>query len=162
MSRGVNISIYQESELVVLCYYAELHKENTELRREKKERMTENEISTKIIGCAIEVHKQLGPGLLESAYQQCLFYELQSIGLKVVKEQPMPIVYKNIKLDHGYRMDLLIEDKVVVELKTVDNFTDVHYAQVLTYLKLGDYKLGLLINFHVKLLKDGLKRIINS
>lgn len=124
--------------------------------------MTENEISTKIIGCAIEVHKQLGPGLLESTYQHCLFYELQNIGLKVIKERPMSIVYKSIKLDHGYRMDLLVEDKVVVELKTVDNFTDVHFAQVLTYLKLGDYKLGLLINFHVSLLKNGLKRIINS
>ena len=91
-----------------------------------------------------------------------MIFELQNIGLKVVKEQPMPIIYKDIKLDHGCRMDILVEDKVVIEIKTVDNFTDVHFAQVLTYLKLGDYKLGLLINFHVSLLKNGLKRIINT
>jgi len=123
--------------------------------------MTENEISHKIIGCAIEVHKQLGPGLLESAYQECLLYELKKVGLSVVKEKPMPIVYKEIKLDHGYRIDLLVENKVVVELKTVEYLTDVHTAQILTYMKLGDYKLGLLLNFHVSILKDGIKRFIN-
>lgn len=123
--------------------------------------MTENEISKIIIGCAIEVHKQLGPGLLESAYQECLFYELVQKGFKVVKEKPMPIVYKEVKLNHGYRIDLLIEDKVVVELKTVEYLNDVHLAQVLTYLKLGNYKLGLLLNFQVALLKNGIKRIIN-
>ncbi len=123
--------------------------------------MSENEISNIIIGCAIDVHKQLGPGLLESAYQECLFYELKQKGLKVIKEKPMPIVYKDVKLDHGYRIDLLVENKVVVELKTVEGFTDVHFAQVLTYLKLGDYKLGLLLNFHVYMLKNGIKRIIN-
>jgi len=120
-----------------------------------------NNISKEIIGAAIEVHRALGPGLLESAYQECLFYELVNKGLQVVKEQPMPIVYKEVKLDHGYRMDLLVENKVVVEIKTVDAFTDVHFAQVLTYLKLGDYKLGLLINFNVSKLVDGVKRIIN-
>ncbi|MCB2221135.1 MAG: GxxExxY protein [Bacteroidetes bacterium] len=120
-----------------------------------------NNISKEIIGAAIEVHRALGPGLLESAYQECLFYELVNRGLRVVKEQPMPIVYKEVKLDHGYRMDLLVENKVVVEIKTVDAFTDVHFAQVLTYLKLGDYKLGLLINFNVSKLVDGVKRIIN-
>ncbi len=123
--------------------------------------MTENEISNKIIGCAINVHKQLGPGLLESAYQECLFYELRQAGLKVIKEKPMPIVYKDVKLDHGYRIDLLVEEKVVIEIKTVEDFTDVHTAQVLTYLRLGNYKLGLLLNFHVTMLKNGLKRIIN-
>lgn len=123
--------------------------------------MKENELSGKIIGCAIEVHKQLGPGLLESAYQECLFYELREAGLKVPKEKPMPIVYKEVKLDHGYRMDLLVEDKVVVEIKTVEALNDVHTAQVLTYLKLGDYKLGLLLNFQVTTLKKGIKRIIN-
>ena len=122
--------------------------------------MYENELSKIIIGCAIDVHRELGPGLLESAYQECLYYELVSKGLKVEKEKSVPIVYKEIKLDHGYRIDLLIEDKVVIELKTVESFTDVHTAQVLTYLKLGDYRLGLLLNFHVKLLKDGIKRII--
>ena len=123
--------------------------------------MVENKLTEKIIGCAIEVHKILGPGLLESAYQECLYYELKNAGLKVEKENPMPIVYKDIKLDHGYRIDLLVENKVVVELKTVEAFTDVHLAQVLTYLKLGNYKLGLLINFHVTKLINGLKRVIN-
>ncbi len=122
--------------------------------------MTENELSKIIIGCAIEVHKQLGPGLLESAYQECLLYELKQKGLIVKKEKPIPIVYKDIKLDHGYRIDLLVEEKVVIELKTVERFTDVHLAQVLTYLKLGNYKLGLLLNFHTTVLKNGIKRII--
>ena len=122
--------------------------------------MNENEISKIIIGSAIEVHKQLGPGLLESAYQECLCYELIQAGLKVQKEKPMPIVYKEVKLDHGYRIDLLIENKVVIEIKTVEELNDVHTAQVLTYLKLGNYKLGLLLNFHVSLLKNGIKRII--
>ena len=122
--------------------------------------MKENEISKIIIGCAIEVHKQLGPGLLESAYQECLFYELKQAGLEVQKEKPMPIVYKEVKLDHGYRIDLLVDIKVVVEIKSVEELNDVHIAQVLTYLKLGNYKLGLLLNFHVSLLKDGIKRII--
>jgi GxxExxY protein len=123
--------------------------------------MSENDISGRIIGCAIEVHKALGPGLLESAYRQCLFYELKNEGFSVEMEKSMPISYKEIKLDHGYRMDLLVENKVVVELKTVEDFTDVHTAQVLTYLRLGNYKLGLLINFHTSLLKNGIKRIIN-
>ena len=123
--------------------------------------MTENEISNKIIGCAIEVHRHLGPGLLESAYQECLFYELQLANLIVEREKPMPIIYKEVKLDHGYRMDLLVENKVVIEIKTAEFLTDVHTAQVLTYLKLGNYKLGLLLNFHVAVLKNGIKRIIN-
>ena len=123
--------------------------------------MTENEVSNKIIGCAIEVHRQLGPGLLESAYQECLFYELKLANLIVEREKPMPIVYKEVKLDHGYRIDLLVESKVVIEIKTAEFLTDVHTAQVLTYLKLGNYKLGLLLNFHVAILKNGIKRIIN-
>lgn len=123
--------------------------------------MNENELSNIILGCAIEVHKQLGPGLLESAYQEWLHYELIQKGLKVTKEKPVPIIYKEIKLDHGYKIDLLVENKVVIEIKTVEQFTDVHLAQVLTYLKLGNYKLGLLLNFHVTTLKNGIKRIIN-
>jgi GxxExxY protein len=123
--------------------------------------MVENELSNIIIGRAIEVHKQLGPGLLESAYQECLLYELKNSGLKVNKEVPMPIVYKDVKLDHGYRIDLLVEDKVVIEIKTVEFINEVHLAQVLTYLKLGNYKLGLLLNFQVSILKNGIKRIIN-
>lgn len=121
----------------------------------------ENELSKIILGCAIEVHKQLGPGLLESAYQECLYHELINSGLSVVKEKPMPIVYKDVKLDHGYRIDLLVNNKVVIEIKTVEMFTDVHTAQVLTYLRLGNFKLGLLLNFHVLTLKSGIKRIIN-
>ncbi|MCE4565996.1 GxxExxY protein [Maribellus sp. CM-23] len=122
--------------------------------------MTENEISNLVIGKAIEIHKALGPGLLESAYKECLFYELTAAGLKVEKEKPVPIIYKEIKLDHGYRIDLLVENKVVVELKTVETFTDVHFAQVLTYLKIGNFHLGLLLNFNVLRLKDGIKRFI--
>ena len=124
--------------------------------------MTENEISRLVIGYAIEVHKQLGPGLLESAYEECLYYELKKAKLKVEKQVALPIVYKQMRLDHGYRIDLLVEDKVVVELKTVESLTDVHEAQVLTYLRLGYYKLGLLINFNVTLLKNGLKRYVNQ
>ena len=123
--------------------------------------MTEDEISNKVIGCAIDVHRSLGPGLLESAYRTCLYHELTDIGFYVEQEKPMPIVYKNVRLDHGYRIDLLIESKVVVEIKTVEVFTDVHTAQVLTYLRLGNYKLGILINLHTALLKNGIKRIIN-
>jgi len=123
--------------------------------------MIENELSKIIIGCAIEVHKQLGPGLLESAYQECLYYELKQKGLKVQKEKPMPIVYKEVKLDHGYRIDLLVEERVVIEIKTVEMFNDVHTAQVLTYLRLGNYKLGLLLNFQTTILKNGIKRVIN-
>ncbi len=120
--------------------------------------MEENKLTEIIIGKAIEVHKQLGPGLLETAYQECLFYELKNSGLAVVKEIALPIVYKEIKLDHGYRIDLLVENKVVIELKTVEYLNDVHTAQILTYMKLGNYNLGLLLNFYVKLLKNGIKR----
>jgi len=119
-------------------------------------------ITYKIIGLAIEVHKQLGPGLLESAYKECLFYEIVNSGLIIEKEKILPIVYKDIKLDHGYRIDLLIENSIVIELKTVEAFTDVHFAQILTYLKLGNYPLGLLINFDSKILKNNIKRFINT
>lgn len=122
--------------------------------------MDENKLSNIILGCAIEVHKQLGSGLLESAYQECLFYELKKAGLAVQKEKALPIVYKEIRLDHGYRIDLLVENKVVIEIKTVEAFSDVHLAQVLTYLKLGNHKLGLLLNFHVTTLKNGIRRVI--
>ncbi|WP_353077075.1 GxxExxY protein [Flavobacterium sp.] len=121
-----------------------------------------NDLSYKIIGCAIEVHKILGPGLLESAYKKCLIFELEKAGLFVRKEVSLPIIYKDIELDHGYRIDLLINNKIVIELKTVESFTDVHTAQVLTYLKLGEFPLGLLINFHSKILKNNIKRFINT
>lgn len=123
---------------------------------------TENEISNKVIGRALKVHSALGPGLLESAYKECLFYEIMKEGLHVQKEVPMPIIYEEIKLDHGYRIDLLVENRVVIEIKTVDAFIDVHFSQVLTYLRLGGYKLGLLINFQVQSLKNGIRRVIND
>jgi GxxExxY protein len=123
--------------------------------------MTENEISNKIIGTAIEVHQSLGPGLLESAYKECLFYRLRKAGLYAEKEKPMPLIYEEVKLDCGYRIDLLVEGMVVIEIKSVEALNEVHFAQTLTYMKLGGYKLGLLINFNVSLLKDGIRRIVN-
>ena len=124
--------------------------------------MSENEISSKIIGAAIEVHKQLGPGLLESTYETCLAYELKQMGLDVKQQQALPVVYKEVKLDAGYRIDLLVENKVIVEIKSVDALADIHTAQLLTYLKLKDLKLGLLINFNSVRVIDGLKRIVNN
>ena len=117
-----------------------------------------NELTFEINNAAIEVHKTLGPGLLESAYRECLFYELQKSGFNVKKEVPLPLVYEDVKLDHGYRIDLLVEDKIVLELKTVDQLNEVHQAQILTYLKLGEFPIGYLLNFNVKMLKDGIKR----
>lgn len=124
--------------------------------------MKENELSHIIIGIAIDIHNALGPGLLESAYQECLFYKLRKEGLKVEKEKPMPLIYEDVKLDCGYRIDLLVEDKLVIEIKSVEELNDIHLAQTLTYLKLGNYKLGLLINFNVTLIKYGVKRVVNK
>ena len=124
--------------------------------------MNENELSNIIIGLAIEVHTALGPGLLESAYKESLFYKIGKEGLYVEKEKPMPLIFEEVKLECGYRIDLLIENKLVIELKSVEALTDVHFAQTLTYMKLGNYKLGLLMNFNVVKLKDGIKRIING
>lgn len=124
--------------------------------------MTENEISYKIIGIALELHKNIGPGLLESAYENALAYDLRDAGLHVVQQAPMPFIYKDIKMDVGYRIDLIIENKVIVEIKSVENLAPVHYAQVLTYLKLSNLKLGLLINFNSKILKEGIHRIVNN
>lgn len=120
--------------------------------------MEVNKITEIIIGCAIEVHKILGPGLLESAYEECLFFELQKAGLVVERQKPVPVVYKEIKLECGYRIDLLVENTVVIELKTVDCFNPVHEAQVLTYMKFSKKSIGLLLNFNVTLIKNGLKR----
>jgi GxxExxY protein len=124
--------------------------------------MLENEISEKIIGCSIEVHKSLGPGLLESAYQECLFYELQKAGLCAEKQKPLPLVYKEVKLDAGYQPDLIVERKVIVEIKSIEVLNDIHTAQVLTYLKVSGCKVGLLINFNVLRLVDGLRRLVNK
>jgi GxxExxY protein len=124
--------------------------------------MIENEISGHIIGAAIEVHKVLGPGLLESAYKECLYYKLFQSGLYIEKEKAMPLIFEDVKLDCGYRIDLLVENKVVIEVKSVEALNDIHLAQTLTYMKLGNYKLGLLINFNVLKVKDGIKRVING
>jgi GxxExxY protein len=124
--------------------------------------MTENELSNVVIGSAIKVHSALGPGLLESAYKECLFYELRRAGLAVEKEKPLPLVYESVKLECGYRVDLLVEGKLIIEIKAVEGLTDIHLAQVLTYLKLSNCKLGLLINFNVVLVKQGIKRVVNN
>ena len=117
-----------------------------------------NDITQIIIGCAIEVHRHLGPGMLESAYQTCLAHELEKAGLWVQVEFPVPVIYKDIKLEKGYRIDLLIEGKIAVELKSVDALMDIHHAQILTQMKFANLPIGLLINFNVKLLKNGIKR----
>jgi len=124
--------------------------------------MTENEISRIIFDCALKVHKALGPGLLESAYEECLFYELNKTGLKVEKQKALPLIYEDVKLEIGYRLDIIVENKVIIEIKAVDSLNDVHLAQVLTYLKLTDCTLGMLINFNVSLIKNGIKRVING
>ncbi|MFV8321744.1 GxxExxY protein [Flavobacterium sp. LB3P21] len=124
--------------------------------------MTESEISKIVFESALKVHKVLGPGLLESAYEECLFYELKKSNLKVEKQKALPLIYEEVKLDVGYRIDMIIEDKFIVEVKSVEAMTDVHLAQLLTYLRLSDCRLGLLINFNVKLLKEGVRRVING
>ena len=125
-------------------------------------KLSENELSQKVIGIAIEIHKALGPGLLENAYKECMYYKLSENGLYVEKEKAMPLIYEEVELECGYRIDLLIENKLVIELKSVDILNDVHLAQTLTYLKLGNFRLGLLINFNVTLLRDGIKRVANG
>jgi GxxExxY protein len=124
--------------------------------------MTENDVATKVIGLAIEVHTALGPGLLESAYKECLYYKIRTSGLFVEKEKPMPLVFEEVKLECGYRIDLVVERKLVIEIKSVEALNDVHLAQTLTYMKLGQYKLGLLMNFNVVLLKEGIRRVVNN
>ncbi|MCF3110545.1 GxxExxY protein [Niabella sp. CC-SYL272] len=123
--------------------------------------MTENELSKIVFDAALKVHQQLGPGLLESAYEACLFYELCKSGLFIRKQNALPLIYEEIKLDADYRVDLMIENKLIVEIKAVESLNDIHLAQVLTYLKLSGCKLGLLINFNVTLIKNGIKRIAN-
>lgn len=118
-------------------------------------------IFKRVLDCSFKVHTELGPGLLESAYEKCLFYELRKSGLYVEKQKVLPLVYQEIKLDAGYRIDLLVGEKVIVEIKSVDALADIHLAQILTYLKLSKCKLGLLVNFNVRHLKDGIKRVIN-
>ncbi len=121
-----------------------------------------NEISGQIIGAAIDVHRALGPGLLESAYEACLAFELRNRGLKVARQRPVPLIYHDVKLDCGYRLDLLVEGQVIVEVKAVETVLRVHKSQLLSHLRLRDCRLGLLINFHVAVLKDGITRLVNN
>jgi len=127
---------------------------------EEKDRL--DSITRRIIGAAIEVHRRLGPGLLESAYQVCLAFELRHLGIEVEEQKPLPVIYRDVKLDCGYRLDLVVEDSVVVEIKAVDQLAPIHDAQLLSYLRLSGKRVGLLINFHVRVLKNGLKRIVND
>lgn len=119
-------------------------------------------ITKEIIGAAIEVHRRLGPGLLESAYEACLVFELRERGLKIEQQKPLPVIYRDVKLDCGYRLDLVVEDSVIVEIKAIEQLLPVHDAQLLSYLRLSNKNVGLLINFHVRLLKNGIKRIVHE
>jgi GxxExxY protein len=121
-----------------------------------------NKITERVIGACIEIHRQLGPGLLESAYEECLCYELAQHGLNFERQQALPVVYKGVRLDCGYRLDIVVEDAVILELKTVEKLLPIHEAQLLTYLKLTGLTLGLLLNFNVPVLKDGLRRVVNN
>ena len=132
------------------------------MNRRGAETQSFNEITERVIGCCIEIHKQLGPGLLESAYEECLCYELSALGIAFERQKPLPVKYKTVNLDCGYRLDLVIEGKIILELKTVEHLLPIHEAQVLTYLKLSGLTLGLLINFNVPVLKNGIKRIANN
>lgn len=122
--------------------------------------MNIEEIFKKVLDSSFQVHSALGPGLLESAYEECLFYELSKNGFRVEKQKALPLVYKEVRLDAGYRIDLIVENSIIIEIKAVDSLSDIHLAQILTYLKLSNCKLGLLINFNVRHLKDGIKRVI--
>lgn len=121
-----------------------------------------DQLTRRIIGAAIEVHKTLGPGLLESAYEACLAFELRELGYKVEQQKPLPVIYKQVRLDCGYRLDLVVEDVVIIEVKAIEKLAPIHDAQLLSYLKLSGKRVGLLMNFHVRVLKDGLKRIVNE
>ena len=124
--------------------------------------MTENEIAQKVIGLAIKIHRELGPGLLEKVYHECLFYEIQTSGMKVQREVILGINYGEIRIDNAYRLDLLVEEKLIVELKSVNELNGLHFAQLLTYLRLSKKRLGILLNFNEVLLKDGIMRVINN
>jgi GxxExxY protein len=123
--------------------------------------MTDYELTQKVIGCAMKVHTALGPGLLESAYKECLCFELRMAGLIAEKEKPMPLIYSAVRLDCGYRVDILVENRLILEIKAVEAINEVHLAQVLTYLKLADLRLGLIMNFHALHLRNGIKRVVN-
>lgn len=124
--------------------------------------MHENELATNVIGVAIEIHRELGPGLLERAYEECLFFKILQSGLSAEKQKPMPLIYEGVHLECGYRIDILVENKLVIEVKAVEALHENYIAQTLTYLRLGGYKLGLLMNFNEAVLRNGIRRIING
>ena len=124
--------------------------------------MTENEITEVVIGCAIKVHRSLGPGLLESAYEECMDYEMRKTILEIERQKPLPLIYEEVKLDCGYRLDFMANKKVIIEIKSIEALTYIHLAQILTYLRLSGCKVGLLINFNVLKLTNGLKRVVNN
>ena len=124
--------------------------------------MTENELSKIVLDLGMKIHKVLGPGLLESAYEECLYYEIKKYGLFIEKQKALPLIYEEVKLEIGYRLDLLVEKKLIIEIKSVESLNDLHLAQTLTYLKLSNCKLGLLINFNVALFKNGIRRVVNN
>ena len=132
------------------------------MNRRDAETQSFKEVTEQVIGACIEIHKQLGPGLLESAYEECLCYELSTAGIRFERQKPLPVKYKSVNLDCGYRLDLVIEGKIILELKTVEHLLPIHEAQLLTYLKLSGLTLGLLINLNVPVLKNGIKRIANN
>jgi len=136
--------------------------QNGTVNRRDAETQSFNELTERVIGACIEIHRALGPGLLESAYEECLCYELSQAGMKFERQKPLPVNYKDVKLDCGYRLDLVVEEKVIIELKAVESLLPIHEAQLLTYLKLSGITLGLLINFNVAMLKQGIKRIVNN
>jgi len=124
--------------------------------------VTENELSHLVVGSALKVHSALGPGLLESAYEACLQYDLIKSGLQVEAQKPLPLIYQTVKLECGYRVDLLVESKLIIEVKSIEALAEIHFAQVLTYLRLSDLRLALLLNFNVVHMKDGIRRIVNK
>lgn len=124
--------------------------------------MNENELSNILIGCGMKVHSALGPGLLESAYEECMFYEINKKGLNVEKQKALPLIYQDVKIDCGYRTDLMVDNKLILEIKAVESLGGIHVAQLLTYLKLSNCKLGLLMNFNVRHFKNGIKRVVNG
>ena len=153
-----NIASCESSEAI---FFGSLTAENAEFAEmEEKDRL--DNITERIIGAAIKVHRALGPGLLESAYEACLVFELAELSLKVEQQKPLSIIYRGIKLDCGYRLDILVEEAVIIEVKVVDCLAPIHNAQMLSYLKLSGCKVGLLINFNVKVLKDGIIRMVNN
>jgi GxxExxY protein len=136
--------------------------QNGTINRRDAETQSFNELTERVIGACIEIHRALGSGLLESAYEECLCYELSQAGIKFERQKPLPVHYKDVKLDCGYRLDLVVEEKIIIEMKAVESLLPIHKAQLLTYLKLPGLTLGLLINFNVAMLKQGIKRIVNN